>query len=1043
MRYVLVPVTFVCCALSLHAADVFLQVKPTAAGGVYTVGETPTVTLSSNVVEKVMWRLLDWKREKLRIGEWPKDGQLAFPDLPQGYYYVQTRVVKTDGSGAQPPRDCTFCIVADPKTRVFSKDSFYGTDAALSWVCAPNNYAVNWYGDNSYRAALDLIRLCGLANVRERMTWNEVAKKPGEYDWGKYLQNARFAQERGITLSGVFHDAPKYAKRGGKGPVDPSAVYRFCRDAAKAFGPAMGDWEFWNEPDISFWPDPAWDFASASKAAFLGFRAGNPGVLVLNGAMAYTAKGTMSATLFDNDLAKYSNVLNCHAYGAPAEWADFFGELRPFMKRVGLEGRQVWFTESSTNIEGESRGEGLTPGFKAHSYEQELVVAELYAKNSSSMQMEGLAHNYFFVFGAYNERNGTKDWGVQRRDGSVKLVYSAIATMTEHLSMAKLEGEKKVGDGVKCYVFRQPDGSQSVVCWSVSPVDEVKSRTAYVTDKQMKAFDGVCALAVKDGTYPCANWCGTKGTVEAKDGKLVLATSRYAMYVDGLSGLTVDVPARPTGKTVEYVPPADEDLSVVTAIEFAKSDFTTTKGEAGLEGDHGKVTLRIWNFSDTEKKGRVLTEGAALEGLPDEVTLPAGGGEVALEATLRITDWSNTVTRLVVTGVFDGKRTTRLFAPVRSDKMLLEGCEVVRLDANRPEFWKKNDSASETKITWDEKEQAVRFDLEWNDPKTDRWFYPQHFFKDRAESLDGATHLDCEVRMVSNKMENDVHCSHCMLYKAGEHVQYCDFLPPTDFWEKRRIVLTDAAGKCRGDGKDAFGLGFNPYGTKVTYWVRNLRVFKRKAVSPEELVEQPVSKNLRGHENIEWSTSYAFHLTDANRNLPRVFIVGDSIVGGYFARVMGELEGKASCTYWTSSYCVTSPCYLKFLSIYLDEAKYDVIHFNNGCHSFSTANDDWEKGLRAALQLIRLKQPQAKIVWATTTPNGDAKNNAKVRELNAVAAKVIAEVGGIETDDLYALMDPLDRKTYWSDNYHFKKEAIDLQVKQVKTACLKAMAERK
>jgi len=213
------------------------------------------------------------------------------------------------------------------------------------------------------------------------------------------------------------------------------------------------------------------------------------------------------------------------------------------------------------------------------------------------------------------------------------------------------------------------------------------------------------------------------------------------------------------------------------------------------------------------------------------------------------------------------------------------------------------------------------------------------------------------------------------------------------------------------------------------------------AVSPEELVEQPVSKNLRGHENIEWSTSYAFHLTDGKKELPRVLLVGDSIVGGYHSGVEGALEGTMNVTYWISSYCVTSPCYMKFLSIYLDEAKYSVIHFNNGCHSFGTPNEDWEKGLRAAFTLIRLKQPQAKLVWATTTPNGSEKNNARVVELNAIAAKVVAEFGGTAVDDLYAIMDPLDRKTYWRDNYHFTDQAIALQIQQVKNCCLKALAK--
>ena len=214
------------------------------------------------------------------------------------------------------------------------------------------------------------------------------------------------------------------------------------------------------------------------------------------------------------------------------------------------------------------------------------------------------------------------------------------------------------------------------------------------------------------------------------------------------------------------------------------------------------------------------------------------------------------------------------------------------------------------------------------------------------------------------------------------------------------------------------------------------------APKPEELVEFPVSDNLRGHENIEWSTSYAFGLTDASRNLPRVLLVGDSILSGYVNGVRSALNGKMNVTFWTSSYCVTSPGYLRLLSFYLDEAKYDVVHFNNGLHSLSTPDADWEKGLRAALTLIRVKQPKAKIVWAAATPLKDPAKTVKSRALNAIADRVIAELGGVGKDDLFALMDPLDREKNWGDTYHFKKDAIVLQEKAVAEACLNALKRK-
>ena len=193
----------------------------------------------------------------------------------------------------------------------------------------------------------------------------------------------------------------------------------------------------------------------------------------------------------------------------------------------------------------------------------------------------------------------------------------------------------------------------------------------------------------------------------------------------------------------------------------------------------------------------------------------------------------------------------------------------------------------------------------------------------------------------------------------------------------------------------------------------------------------PVAQNIRGHENVEWSISYAFHLTDDNRDLPRVLLVGDSICNGYQEKVRELAEGRFNVSYWISSYCATSPEYLRLLAFHLDGAKYDVVHFNNGLHSLGTDTAAWAKALKAALELIRAKQPQARIVWATSTPLKDASKTAKAKELNTAAQTVVKKLGKIETDDLFALLDPLDREKYWSDVFHHRPEAREREAQQV------------
>ena len=201
----------------------------------------------------------------------------------------------------------------------------------------------------------------------------------------------------------------------------------------------------------------------------------------------------------------------------------------------------------------------------------------------------------------------------------------------------------------------------------------------------------------------------------------------------------------------------------------------------------------------------------------------------------------------------------------------------------------------------------------------------------------------------------------------------------------------------------------------------------------------PVSQNVRGHENIEWSISYAYGLTDGTRNLPRVLMIGDSICNGYQAGVRERLNGRMNVTYWVSSYCVTSPAYLPLLTVYLAEAKYDVIHFNNGLHSLSTPVGAYAKALESAIKLIRLKQPKAKIIWCSSTPLADEAKTAKCRELNGAAFEVVSKFGGIATNDLFSMLNPLDRKTHWSDVCHHKAPLKEKEAKAVADIILMQM----
>ena len=835
MKRFFVLAVWMSCVGSVCAGERALppMIRPAAMSGVFIEGVSP-VFVPPEGFGALEWKVLDWNRTEVCAGCWPAQEKLTLAPLPKGYYYLEAK------EGDRKIRVCTFCVVPDPKTRTYPSDSFYGVDAALSSLARPEYTALKWYdGEDCAAATLELIRLCGLPHVRERMSWPRAEPKPGKYEWGKYARNVRSARERGLRLLGMFHSVAPHAGSDPKTPTDMKAVYDFCRAYGEMGGGTMAGWEFWNEEDVSgFWTDTCWNYVAAMKAAYLGYKAANPSTPVLNGAICQEKRNDFDEIMFRNDLAKYCDVFGFHLYIAPAAYPKYFADLNAFLRRQGLDDRARWITESSNNVEGDAADGGLLPHLKAHSRAQELAVAETYAKYRIVLQMNGVSRDYFFVFGAYNEREGTKDWGVQRRDGSVKPLYAAISATTENLVAARLVGEKKVGEGIRCFVFAQPDGAQSVVYWSVSPCDRTHGSVRDLEKSQDDRLPRKFRLAAASGEYRGSNWCGTPFGVRADGEGLELEAERYAKFLNGFHGLSVDDPARPRGR-IGARPPADgEDLTVVIRAEFNPEDFdiadnkTTAELRAGR--DSGRVAIHIWNLSDAAKDGRLEFRNARAENVPDALRLPAWG-HVRVDARMGLSDPKAVMSDTEIGGIFGGRRMTKTVIPMRNEDRFVAGCEVVDAGANRPDFWTINDSAPEHRISWDEGEKAVRFDLRWTDPNADRWFYPVHMFargKDPA-TLDGTTMIEFEARLEQDKVENDVSVPVLMPVTppgSSLNLLWVKWTPPTRQWQKIRIPLINRDGTPSCNGASGFRLGFKPRGKVVTYWIRNLAYVRPRQV---------------------------------------------------------------------------------------------------------------------------------------------------------------------------------------------------------------------
>jgi acyl-CoA thioesterase-1 len=168
--------------------------------------------------------------------------------------------------------------------------------------------------------------------------------------------------------------------------------------------------------------------------------------------------------------------------------------------------------------------------------------------------------------------------------------------------------------------------------------------------------------------------------------------------------------------------------------------------------------------------------------------------------------------------------------------------------------------------------------------------------------------------------------------------------------------------------------------------------------------------------------------------LPRVLLIGDSISIGYTVPVQRALAGKANVHRIPENGADTTNGLNKIES-WLGDSHWDVIHFNWGLHDLKVTPeggrqvpiDAYEKNLVALV--ARLKTTRAHLIWATTTPVPEGKQNppreaSDLPRYNAAARRVM-ESQGVIIDDLYAAALPRLAEIQMPGNVHFNNAGWD------------------
>lgn len=185
-----------------------------------------------------------------------------------------------------------------------------------------------------------------------------------------------------------------------------------------------------------------------------------------------------------------------------------------------------------------------------------------------------------------------------------------------------------------------------------------------------------------------------------------------------------------------------------------------------------------------------------------------------------------------------------------------------------------------------------------------------------------------------------------------------------------------------------------------------------------------------------------------NPALPRILLMGDSILNGYLPAVTKALAGKAYIDAWVTPTSQGDKSLPRQIQEVLAQGPYDVIHFNLGLHGWQKGripDGEYEALTHRMVQAFREHAPKAKLIWASTTPvtkqdhpgELDPEINPITVEHNRMAAKVMREEG-VPIDDLGALMQPhVDLAR--GDRFHWKPEGTAMLAAQVSKCLLESL----
>lgn len=669
-------------------------------GNLFAFGQKVVVQAEPKDAE---WRVTDLDGAEVAKGR----GTIEIDGLPHGYYELVAKAGERTAKLA-------FGVVSDHSAKQ-PPSGRLNVDGATAWL----------EREGRHEAIAQMLRMAGIGWVRERFSWAGTEPEKGKVDWKQYDAVADAFAKHGVRVYQIFHDSPAWSHAGKKNtrnPADLRDAFAFAKRLAEHYKGRVAAWEVWNEPDIFFWPDLSDTFAGLQKAAYLGFKAGDPALPVLLGSFC-RGHCAFDENLFASGIGHYFDIFNWHIYAPPEQYPATLARYLELLSRHGCGERPVWLTEAGIRLTATLPDGEISAA-------DERRQADFVPKSFAYSLAAGTDNHFFFVLPYYLEHG--VQFGALRKDLSPRPGFIAIAAAVDILGEARFLGLRHEA-GLTTLAFHNGH-DRVLILWSSAP-REVQ-------------------LPVAAEKVIVADCVGKRTAREAAGAKLKLALGPSPQYLIGvgeqaLKGLGGTL--RPEGKL-----PANQPSPLVIRGQAQVPTLDKDRDSYLIGDEPFAYAVEACNFGAKPASGRVALElppGWKAEPAEAKVSLEPMGRVVS---EFRIAPGAAALgpQKIRVQPAFDDPTVAPAVSSFRFDLARVKPTKELGLGLDEPGRWQKNISGNGTMEIAAGKEGGARFEAAFIAPG-DRWCYPKSdfgrpmdFSAYQAVSFDYRCHADDEATVV-------------------------------------------------------------------------------------------------------------------------------------------------------------------------------------------------------------------------------------------------------------------------------------------------------